>query len=78
MKELSRALQTAEAGLRHNSSAHELHLTRATILRDMGEREEAKQAYRTALENKSDFLLAIKRLAFMYSEDNQHDLALPL
>ncbi|CAI8032097.1 Protein O-mannosyl-transferase TMTC3 [Geodia barretti] len=78
MKELSQALQTAEAGLRHNSSAHELHLTRATILRDMGEREEAKQAYRTALENKSDFLLAIKRLAFMYSEDNQHDLALPL
>ena len=78
MNELSQALKTAEAGLKQNRSAYELHLTRATILRDTGEREEAKRAYRTALEIKSDFLLAIKRLAFMYSEDNQHDLALPL
>ena len=78
MKELPQALQAVETGLKHNSSSYELHLNRGIILRDLGKREEAKEEFRTSLEIQPDFLLAIKKLALMYSEDGQHDLALPL
>ena len=78
LKEPSLALQAVEAGLNMNSSSFELHMNRATALKDMGEKEKAKEAFQKTVELNPDYLPAVNKLALMYSSDSQHELALPL
>ena len=78
LKEPSLSLQSSETGLQHNSSSHELHMTRGMALKEVGEKEKAKEAFRTSLKINPNFMLAVKKLALMYSVDEEHQLALPL
>ena len=72
------ALKTAEAGLKVNSSSSELHLNRGSAYKAMGDKEMAKAAYRDSLGLRPDYILSLKRLAWMYSADQQFIEALPL
>ena len=69
---------TVERGLIYNSSSTELYINRGMVYSALGDREQAKDSYQTCLDLKPDFLLALKKLAWLYSRDQQNEEALPL
>ena len=72
------ALFTAEVGLKYNKTSPELYLNVGSAYKAMGEREKAKEAYRHSLALNPDYLLSLKKLAWMYSADKQDAEAMPL
>ena len=72
------ALVTVQDGLKRNSSSAELYLNLGTAYLHLKERDKAKEALRNSVAVNPHYLISVKKLARLYSEDSQHEAAKPL